>query len=200
MANLPEILGISCGVLSILAHLVYYFGAKNRLNNPNSTSWFVWAILASFNAWNFFALNQSGPLAFINLVGAVAGTTVFVVVLIIGRFDWPDPAEWWTLVVSLLALGVWKAFEKVEYGSGLLAIALIISFIPTWRVLLKGKEEDARPWLMWTVAYGLQVLAVYASSKGIWSYVVPLTCVVVHLLVPVFSWFASGRKLASETV
>lgn len=147
-------LPLFAAILHAIAYALYMFYIFGGEATPNSASWTVWALLATLNAVTFWKTSKSALATAQFFTGSFASILVWGYALFFGHFSQPSPFEWIIITMCIAVIIVWKISGKATYASLIVAVILIVSFIPTiTSVWQQPADENALPWIIWTVAF-----------------------------------------------
>ena len=174
--------GILAGVIQALAYLDYNQLVLRGKLRPNGSTWLIWAPLAALNAATYFFTSDDWAKTFLSLVNTALCIGTLAIALIGKRFDKMDAWEIVALIVGLSSTLFWYYYRSAMYANFVLQIAIAIGFIPTYRMVWhRPQKERIRPWLLWTLAYAVLILAVVLRWRGQWQDMVyPVSMLVLH--------------------
>lgn len=90
------------------------------------------------------------------------------------------------LVINFAAVGVWLRLESPEWGSVVMGVADIASFVPILISTRRNPDhERAVPWLWWTMAYGLLTWATIVD-RDYWESIFPGMNLLLHLAIALY--------------
>ncbi|MEX2052782.1 MAG: hypothetical protein WD898_00985 [Candidatus Paceibacterota bacterium] len=116
------------------------------------------------------------------------GTSALIIMWMKGNVS-IDKRDKQVAVISALAVMLWIAFKNRAVGVWLNQIAYSLAFIPTFRNVRRNpSDEPTRPWLVWTFAFILDIVALKLdlTSVGL-DFVAPSVCLVWHATVTLLS-------------
>lgn len=168
---------------------------------PNATSWCLWAIGGSLEAWSYFKIVKSqesepSDIAFVIPASICAVSAIIIAALgiLFGKFEPPTEWEWYIAAMDVTVLAgyvITKAVTKDERLSSriagvLMLIDIFMSFTPilisTWT---EPGGEDVLPWTVWTCSYFLvgcmgmiQIQKTWEERRWLIGY--PLLSVLLH--------------------
>lgn len=202
-----DYLALAIGVLAGLVQLAGYWQYNEAMtshkdHDPSATSWFMWAIGGFVELVIFAGLveKQAEEVTAARskeILPAVCAIVVIYTFIRIWRRErsLDISRKDWTIIGFDTALVAFYVATKNVYVANLLLIPdMVVSFWPTlrdtWR---KPASEHPKPWLTWTVAYGLLTFVVILEWESAWELIYPAGYLVLHGAV----WLISSRKGAT---
>ena len=170
--------GLSAGLLSLSAYLLYARSIISLRSQPSLVTWGIWSVLLSLTAASYFAVGAHETFWFAagNALGAIlCGAVAFKT----GRWIW-TPLDLVALSGAALGIGIW-AYTNSPFAA-LLAfiVADFMGAVPTlYKAAKKPLTEELFPWGITAVASALSLLAISSWSLQIAIY--PLYMVVTNL-------------------
>ncbi len=163
--------------------------------NPNTSTWLLWAVLTILNFTSYSIASGDIWKSLLPMATSFAciGTCIFA--LRRGKFKkLSGLTDMLVIIVGLTAAIVWKVYQSAALGNVTLQLAIVISFIPTFRDVLI-KDENPLPWLLWGVAYAfLLIVVILRWQHQPWDLVYPLVGVTFHLAVALLSRARRSQK------
>ena len=171
-------------MLHVLGFWRYYSQTEEGVSKPNFLSWAIWAFSAILNALTFMAIT-SVVVAAQTIVGSFGCTTIFVVALVKGKFEWPNWKEWMIFVFCIFAIVVWKIFNPL-FANLLITAAIALSFWPSWEGVWRvpAKEKKLLPWYLWGVAWAVTAISVFLFGGVTLRLAMPIFLSIAHLAIP----------------
>jgi hypothetical protein len=85
-------------------------------------------------------------------------------------------------LVSIIAIAIWMMYRTAAIGNLINQVAYTLAFVPNYRnVLRDSRNEPTKPWLLWTIAFVLNIIALSLQPKTqSMDYVSPVICLVHH--------------------
>ncbi|MEK7608350.1 MAG: hypothetical protein AAB495_02130 [Patescibacteria group bacterium] len=127
------------------------------------------------------------------------GVSVTVIVSLKGRVR-VDQKDKVIVLISLIAVLLWTIFKTAVGGNLLNQVAYTLALIPTYRNVLRNpKDEPTLPWVLWTIAFVINIVALALQSQvNPMDYVSPVVCVIHHAAITVLS-MRKHHPLAVQT-
>lgn len=149
---------------------------------PNMATWILFSFLSVLNLTSYLVITQDIIKSLLPLVSTIATLSVLVVAVAKGKFSKLNTWDTLALIIGGISGLAWLIFKSAGVANLILQISIIISFIPTYRGIIKGSNvERIFPWLVWTASYVLMaVVVVFKNGQGI-EYVYPLVVGSLHL-------------------
>ena len=178
-------LAVTAALLHGFAYILYMRQTKDGMSEPNSASWFVWAFLATLNAFNFRIIGGGALNALQFFTGSLGCILTFLYALKVGKFEWPSRKEKQIVVLGVLASLVWWIYQSAEYASIIIVVAFLLSFKPTLDGVKKDpSKESPLPWVLWTAAFGLTTMntiwRVQLGDAKLLGLVMPIVLLICH--------------------
>lgn len=193
--SLVTFLGLGAAFFQAVAYLDYNKKIWKGDTTPNSTTWLIWAFLAGFNLATYLGMTIDWAKSALPIVNLFLCVGTFLLVLYLGKFEWPDIWDALALVLGLVAVIFWWLYQSAAFSNIIIQGAIFLGFIPTYRsVWEKPEAERFRPWWIWAVAYIVMISTISLSDESHWQdFVYPGNCLVLHCFVPgvatLSSWF-----------
>ncbi len=159
--NIFEIIGLCAGILQIIGYVWYDYYVITGQIKPNTGSWVIWSYGNAIVCLNYLSLHKT--ISFIEslpIVCAICCVMSAIIFLVLGKFERP---KWYEIVILIADIGItiyWQLSGENITTAIVLQISVLISFIP---IVLETKgdpaSEKAGPWMIWTVAYTLLLIA-----------------------------------------
>ncbi|HWH16471.1 MAG TPA: hypothetical protein VNU25_02730 [Candidatus Paceibacterota bacterium] len=199
---MPEDIAIRCNTIAGLLVLVAFLAYNLKDSRINTGTWIILAFGDSLDLASYFVMTEEWWKSIVPAAFAIGSIATFLIGLARRRFSWPDPFDWFIVTLDFLIIGVWTwqeasatalTFWSHEIAPPAVAnLALqataIIAFVPMYRALLKGREQERPiPWLLWGSAFvlfsGTSILTVNSAEEVAY----PLIGLVTHGLVAAFA-------------
>jgi hypothetical protein len=183
-------LGVLIGVIHLLGYWIYYKGSHSKENpiRPEPMSWLIWAFGSFVNLASYSLLSGDMVKDILPLVCSLACVYIFV-------DQWIQRGKKLEKMtkegISMFSLDAGSMFIGFITRSALVAniccqIGTVASFIPMLRATAKDPtREKPLPWIIWSIAYGLDVILVISRWEKWGDVVYPATCLVLHVLMVV---------------
>ena len=174
--------GVTAGVVHIVAYIFYNYVSKNR---PNIAAWGVWAFLSILSMTSYVVMSSDWVKSILVSVNALLCILTLVLALYRGRFEKLDRLDKIAFAIGVLAGLMWIVLKSATYANMILQVSIMVGFIPLYRGIWRNpKCEHALPWLIWVVAYCLNILTIVVRWTGQYQDLAyPVNCFVLHLAV-----------------
>lgn len=161
-----EVFSAIAVLIALYAYLQYMQSIFTWKTEPHIFSWWIWslttgiAFFAQVAGWWGWGSAQNGLSFF---------TCIFFSILAFkywqkGKFHTID---WWSLILSFLAIGLWFYTKNPFYGSLFAMLADAIGYIPTFRKVWKKPEsEPSGYYLLMNIKHGFSL---FALSRYTWT-------------------------------
>ncbi len=205
-------LAVVATCLHVYGYVIYNRQTKRGTSTPNASTWTIWSVVTVMNSGAY--LTASGDLltSVLPAVSGIACVLTFMNALRHGRFKRPRLWDVVAMVLGLAAGVVWWRFDDPFVASLILPLApagasaalvanLIlqlatgISFIPTYRDAWFLRSESPPPWVIWSVAYLLLIVAVWLRvDEQRTDYIYPVQGILMHATVIPIAILANRRR------
>ena len=187
--------GLASAFVQLVGYALYIREVRQGLIQPNATSVALWVFGTAVSIWVYAQVTQD----WFKLALPIACAVGLVATLCIGvtrqRLVQPDRTDIATAVLDIGIIGVWILSRDINLTYAALIADTVVSFVPIFRsTLALPARERAVPWLVWTLAYGLMLLAAVLRWEGWPPIVLPLVYILCHFAVAVLA--ASPTLLA----
>lgn len=177
----------------ILGYFLYYQLSNSGEIKPNSTSWSIWTFGSMVNLITYASISDSWMKDLLPAVCSVSCVVLYINCLKNGYFRRPKLVDILIITVDVIATVVWLTTKSAVLGNIIIQFSTAISFIPILRETFKNPLlEKPTPWIIWTFAYGLDIILLIKDFNGFSEVVYPVTCLVLHF--SVFALSMVGRK------
>lgn len=177
---MSAILLLTACAIFLVAFWLYISGDSQ----PAFASWALWSVVVFVNVITYLDLTAHWIKAAVLFTDFVICTGVAGAMLIRARMAGQkisvDETDKRIMLLSLVAVLLWRLFESPEGGNVLNQVAYVLAFIPNYRnAWARPFKEPLLPWVLWGFAFGLNVLSLPLdpASTG-WDYVAPVICFV----------------------
>lgn len=193
--ELFEILGIVAAVLQVGGYYTYYRLSLSGHIKPNAASWLIWFYGNAIVCISYLSI---GEISLADLLPIVCAISNIVIVVALWRKKFFAPIEPYEKKVIASDIGItllWLFLEYSRFGSLfersvqvpvvlvihlLLLLSACISFIPVIKDTLSDTcAEDKRPWIVWSLAYFIWLVAEILTGFS-WNVVYPGLYLVLH--------------------
>ena len=155
---------LAASALILVAFVQYNHGIFTGKNSPAIVSWALFSFITILNGLTFLGVSSNWVLS----MAVFTDAFICVATLLFALFHKNknlefDPIDTWAFILGLVAIIAWRV-SSVTYGNWIVQVAYIIAFVPSYRNAWKNPaNEPLIPWLIWTVAFTLNILAVGLS-------------------------------------
>jgi len=185
-------LGVLIGVTHLLGYWIYYKGSHSKENpiQPEPMSWLIWAFGSFVNLISYGLLAGDLVKDILPLVCSLACVMIFVD----QWFQRGKKIEKMTKEgLSMFSLDTGSMLIGFLTRSALVTniccqIGTIASFIPILRATAKDPtKEKPLPWIVWSIAYGLDVILVICRWEKWGDVVYPIVEFILCFIIAVIS-------------
>ncbi len=175
------------GVAHVGGYYMYYLASKKDVV-PNTTSWAIWAFGSILNVWSYRDLTgEWNAKTVLPVVCSICCISLFVSCLMRGRFKKMTKLDVIVFSADVVAMIVWAENDALV-GNIAVQISTLISFFPMIRdVWDDPQNEDPNPWIVWTVAYFLDIMLCCTQWNGWGEVIYPINCMVLHASVAILA-------------
>jgi hypothetical protein len=167
------ILAVISAAFNLTGIGVYNYLVLKKKKKPNATMWAMWAGIATASGISYFLMNDDVLKAAPLLVGIVGCNATFLFFLVRGKFNKPTPIEQGIIAIGLISITAGLALHDATYTNILLQFATLLSFLPIFKYTWERPDrEHCLPWLIWSMAFGLQIIVVWIRWEGHWTDIV----------------------------
>lgn len=182
MNALAITLGIIAGAMHIVAFLFYNKQMIRGESTPNTATWTIWVFLSTLNAASYLFASEDIVKTILPFASTIACIGTFIYSVVKGklsRLDWTDS---FILALGIVASALWFYYQSATIANMVIQVAVMISFIPTWRGVIKNpKVERAFPWFLWSASYIVNITTVILRWQGQpQDLVYPINCLILH--------------------
>ncbi len=197
---LRTLFGLMAGLMHAVAFYIYYKQTLKHISNPNKATWILWFVISFLNFFTYSIMSKSIALALlpgISTISCMATAIIFFRKGSLSRLDFWDKIA---LGLGLIAAFIWLKYQSAEYGNLILQPSIMISFMPTYRGAIKrNTEKNSLPWIIWTVAYIIQIVLVFLTwDNNYLRFVYPINCLLLHLVVAIIAIAKNPERRFSE--
>ena len=189
MNTISIILGILIGVAHLSGYWIYYrISSLHKETSPNTASWSIWAFGSVINLLTYSSLSNDWVKDILPAVCSVCCIVVFASYFRQGKFERLGFADILIFSIDIVATIVWLIVDSPLVGNLACQFGTVLSFIPIIRETVKDpKKEKPLSWIIWSFAYGLDVILVIMRWNQWGDVVYPATCLVLHFLMAIIS-------------
>lgn len=193
--ELFEILGIIAALLQILGYYTYYRLSISGHIRPNAASWLIWFYGNAIVCISYLSIRT---ISLADLLPIVCAISNIIIVIALWRKKFFAPIEPYEKKVIASDVGItfiWLFLEYSRFGKLfedatqipvvlvvhlLLLLSACISFIPVIKDTLSDTcVEDKRPWIIWSFAYLIWLVAEILTGFS-WNIVYPSLYLILH--------------------
>lgn len=191
------VLAVLSGVLQALGYLLYIRGLHRHEQDPNPTSWLMWAYGTSLITVLEWDRDASWVELTLPVICSISSIGIAMLCWWKGTIRWPkDKADQVAFVADLLItagyIAVWAmlfqgtltAEERSMAALVFLLLAnatTVTSFVPQIRKYKADpRNQSILPWATWTAAYATLAFATCLNSGITELLIYPVLCFVVH--------------------
>ena len=192
-ADLGGFLGAVAAIIQVAGYAVCLRGMLQHRIAPNSTSWLLWAAGSTVSLVIYSRVTSDPALLALPIACAASSIAIVAIAVLRDRLRRPDWIDLCIGALDIVVVGVWLIAGPV-WGYAALLLDNVITHLPILRSTRKNPEgEMALPWLTWTMAYLLMLVAALLRQQDRDAYVFLLVCAVVSGAV----WVLAARKRPS---
>ncbi len=182
METVSIALGILAGAIQLLAYYVY----AKKVQNPNTASWIMWSISAVLDLGSYQGIAHDWAKSALPLACTIASIWLTMRAFLMGRLGRPDRKDLMLLGLDGIITIVW-VFSTATIANVLYQATSIISFTPLIRgVANRTEHEHPLPWVLWTIAYTVMLVAVVMRIDSWAETAYPIVNIILHGLVLAF--------------
>lgn len=199
--------GITSLVLMLIGYAIYITFIVQDFVVPNSTTWSLWALGGTIEAWSFWKVistNQSGKrrssdlaLTLPAIACAILAIVLAVVAITIGKFHWPQPWEWVVAVIDVSVVFTYLIIKAItgeeskaaKFANALMVADIVLTFIPIWYSTAQTPSgESVIPWTIWACSYAIIAFTALlqldkSHRERAWMFLYPAVSAFTHGLV-----------------
>ena len=182
-----DLIGLIAGIIQAAGYVYYgYYVFKNTIN-PNTGSWLIWSYGNAIVCINYILLG--GNLSFSDSLPVVCSILCVIsgiLFIFFKKIKKPKTYEVLILFVDITITIYWYVTKENITTFILLQISVFISFVPIIReVLTDPSSERKKPWIIWSIAYGILFLSQITELdlKAIY----PLNYMLLHTVIAVIA-------------
>jgi hypothetical protein len=182
------VISVLASFFQIFGYLVYIRKITDGVIRPNAASWSIWTFGAVLESYSYIVVTGDWVKNLLPVTCTVLAIVLFIFCLSRGHFFRPTKLEFGIVVMDCIAILVWWYFSSALYANLLLIVTAIVSFLPIMHnTFVDPESENATPWFLWTVAYGLLGLVVLIRWEKWEDLIYPLAFFLLHLIVGIMS-------------
>lgn len=176
-------LGILIGVIHLLGYWIYYrMSSLYKETSPNTGSWSVWAFGSVVNLLTYSSMSNDWVKDILPAVCSLACIVIYVSFLRQGKFEVPTLSDILIFSIDIMATMVWFSTNSPLMGNIVCQASDAISFIPIIKETMRNpRRERPLPWIIWSIAYVLDVILVIIRWRQWGDMVYPITSLALAL-------------------
>lgn len=189
-------IGLIAGLMHAVAFYKYYQQTLKRISNPNAATWILWFVISLLNCLTYFDMSKNIALTFLPAISTASCMLTAIVFFYKGSLSKLDFLDNIALGMGLMAALIWFRYQSAEYSNLIIQPSIMISFIPTYRGAIKrNTERNSLPWLIWSVAYIVQIVLVFLTWDGnSLRFAYPVNCLILHLGIAMVSIVKNSER------
>jgi hypothetical protein len=166
-----EIFSCIAVIIAMYSYSLYIHSIFAWKTEPHIFSWGIWALttgiafFAQVSGWGWWWAAQNGVTFLVCIFVAFLALTH-------GKRTKLATLDWWSLILSWVAIVLWFYTSNPFYGSLFAMLADAIGYVPTFRKVWKNPESEPRwYYLLMNVKHGISLIAlsVYTWTTMIFS-------------------------------
>ncbi len=162
---------------------------------PNSASWGIWAFAAILESVSYIFLTKDWVKNILPVACTISAVVFFLIVLKKGKLSKPSHFELFIVVVDIVILLIWFFTLSPAIANILFVISAVISFIPMmYHTYLNPNNENALPWIIWTLAYFLMSISVVMRWEKWEDFIYPAVFVLLHAVIAYLALDIRSKK------
>jgi hypothetical protein len=196
-----SLIGVLSGIVQIAGYFIYLRHVTAGNVRPNTASWSIWAFGAVLESLSYLYLAQDIFKSILPIACALCAVLFFIYCIFKGHFGKISKFETAIVIIDIVITLVWYITSSPLIANILFIITAVISFVPIIIHVFKNpKNEAAPPWIIWTIAYGLQIITVSGRFEKVDDLFYPIVFFILHLIVAIFALknkqqFSGGQTL-----
>lgn len=169
MQNFHFIMGLSAGLLSLLAFIPYALAMLGGTNRPNRATWIIWMVLGFILLGSYQAAGATHAL-WLSVANAMAFSVIVILSFKYGEGGW-SIFDLSCLAAALLGVGMWWYFSSPLLALYLSVVIDFVGALPTIKKSFENpRSENFSAWLMFWLANSLNLFAVEKWSLAMGLY------------------------------
>lgn len=179
---ISEILGIIVALTQISGYYAYYLSTKKEVR-PNTTSWTIWTVGAILELISYMYVTGDWVKNLLPLACSISCVFLYINILYRGKFHRLNLENFIILFFDFIALGLWYTTDSALVGNVALQVSTVISFVPIYKeVFDRYQNETMPPWILWSIAYFLDLIVIFLRWEKWGDVVYPLTNFILHFI------------------
>lgn len=177
-------LGVFASVLQILGYFEYSKRVFDKRIHPNIASWGIWAFAAILESSSYILLSRDWVKNLLPFVCAMSAVIFFLLAFSRKHFSKPSFFELFIVAIDVIILIIWFVSKSALLANILFIISAVVSFVPIiLHSFKKPEDENAYPWIIWSVAYLLMGATVFLRWSKWEDLIYPFTFFVLHVII-----------------
>ncbi|OGG79811.1 hypothetical protein A3A39_00905 [Candidatus Kaiserbacteria bacterium RIFCSPLOWO2_01_FULL_54_13] len=171
------VLALVASLFGVVGYVIYIRNIFRGFTKPHVFTWLAFALL-DFIVFAAQLVAGGGPGSFVLLLGAFANVAIAILAFTKGEKD-ITRSDWVYFTLALLAILLWRVTYEPLTAVVILSLALILSYIPTFRKSYgKPHEESISIWGFDVFRFGISLFAL--SSFNLTTVLFPASIVVAN--------------------
>lgn len=173
---------LTASALFLIAFVMYNKGMLAGKNNPAIVAWALFSFITLVSGFTYLKMSGSWVLTVVVFTDCVVCVmTTLVALFRRNRNLTIDPVDRWAFGIGLAAILVWQ-LSSATYANWTVQIAYSVAFVPNYRnVWGNPRNEPTVPWVIWTVAFVLNIVVIAADPAATSAQLVtPVVCLGHH--------------------
>lgn len=171
------------GITHVFGYYLYYLTVKDGVK-PNTTSWSIWTFGSLINLFSYSELTGDWYKNVLPIACSVSCIILYIALFYKGKFRKLNAINYVTILIDIIATLLWFITDSALIGNIALQVSTIISFAPIIREIYDEDEnEKPLPWLLWSIAYSLDLVVIFFRWEKWGDVVYPAVCFILHFLV-----------------
>jgi hypothetical protein len=141
-------------------------------------------------------MSKNLPIGFLPMASTFSCMVVAGIFFCKGKLSKLDFWDNIALTIGIMSVLVWQYYDSPTYGNLFLQPCIVISFIPTYRGVIKNRDTEKKSlvWFLWASAYILQIVIVFLRWEIWYQLVYPVNCLILHAGVGILSLRKPERR------
>ena len=166
--------GTAAAIIQLAGYALYLRAMLQRRIAPNAASWMLWAVGSAVELAIYSRVTSDFALLALPVACAASSIAIVAVAFRLDQLRRPDRIDLCIGALDIVVVGVWLT-AGATWGYVALLLDIAITHIPILRSTWKDSDgEIALPWLTWTLAYLLMLVAALLRQQPDDVYAFPL--------------------------
>lgn len=173
-------------LILILGYVVYNWKILTGETHPNQVSWFIWSFITVLNFTSYRSNSGDEVKSRLPTMSSMLCITTFLIALANGKHEMPSRSDQIVLALGVVASVIWWMTRSPSAAQMILQGTMAFSFLPIYiQVIGNPSTENIWGWIIWTIAFSLQIIVVILRWQGKYmDLVYPVNMAVCHAAVP----------------